>query len=436
VRTLARIVLQYMLIQCATLSVCASLCQPATAADIPSVGDAELEAALVLAGDNRGELERALDYGIQKPHAMQAMRFVVGNLPLSDLGRITSAELIENYELALQASGEAPYTSDPYSRVIRPAYDGAIWAHYVLPPRVSQEPLSPWRRYLRAELAPVVAGATTLEEAAVLVNAWCGKNARFEQTQSRDQGPLATLKSGYGRCEELCILYIDACRAVGIPARMAYSPWWAVSDNNHAWCEVYGSDGRWHYTGGCEPAPTLDDAWFGQSVKSAALIVSPTFGLPEELPSGGAYPDGRPSDLLDWQAAAGARYSRVNSTSFYRQTGVLRVRFEAFESDFASTGLLGRAEALLAPINGVPHSYTMSIHVFNYGALRSIAKVKLDPEGRGAIELGVGTYVVTSDVPGAPPEAVFRVTAGQDQELLWDDHALKGDSVVLEFPAD
>ena len=56
----------------------------------------------------------------------------------------------------------------------------------------------------------------------------------------------------------MVIFFIDACRSVGIPARQAYCPYWAVGDDNHAWAEVLGSDGRWHFTGGCEPAPALD----------------------------------------------------------------------------------------------------------------------------------------------------------------------------------
>src|SRR5690606_36912714 len=116
---------------------------------------------------------------------------------------------------------------------------------------------------------------------ALAVNRWFGERIGFRQTQRRDQGPLATLASGYGRCEELCIIYIAACRSVGVPARMAYCPWRAVSDNNHAWVEVLGSDGAWHFVGAAEPADKLDSAWFEGAARRAPLVVSICFGLPE-----------------------------------------------------------------------------------------------------------------------------------------------------------
>src|SRR5687767_5390754 len=69
------------------------------AADIPTIADADLEQALTLAGDNRAELEAALDECVQKPYCMQAQRFVITSLPLADLGKISAAELTGNLEL-------------------------------------------------------------------------------------------------------------------------------------------------------------------------------------------------------------------------------------------------------------------------------------------------------------------------------------------------
>jgi hypothetical protein len=123
---------------------------------------------------------------------------------------------------------------------------------------------------------------------------------------------------------------------------------------------VLGSDGRWHFTGGCEPRPPLDDAWFGESAKSAALIVSMCFGLPDGEPgSGGAW-----ADVLDYQPTPGSRYCRLNSTKYYRHTGWL---------DFSAAG------ALHDTTSGEQRNVIVSI--FNYGALRSICKVPLNASG-------------------------------------------------------
>ena len=53
----------------------------------------------------------------------------------------------------------------------------------------------------------------------------------------------------------------DACRSVGVPARLAGTPLWANNSGNHTWVEIW-YDG-WHFTGAAEPDPKgLDRAWF------------------------------------------------------------------------------------------------------------------------------------------------------------------------------
>lgn len=395
---------------CSLLTACALLAWlPAPAADIPAVTVAELEEALVLGGSNRPQLEAALDWCVQKPFAMQAMRFVIANLPTADLGAITAAQLIENYELALKARQDFPWGED---------YDDANWAHYVLAPRISQEPLCDWRKYFFEQALECVKGCTAIEQAAAEVNRWTGARVRFQQTQTRDQNALVTLTSGYGRCEEMVIVYLCCCRALGIPARQAYTPWWATGDNNHAWAEVLGSDGRWHFTGGCEPRPTLDDAWFGESAKSAGLVVSICFGLPEGRPGeAGASPAW--ADVLDYETAAGARYCRLNSTRYYRRVGALDFRAPPAAADIAA---------------GTRHYITVSL--FNYGALRSLCRVPLDGAGRARIELGVGDYAVTCDAPG-PPYALAHIEADTQTALEWSS-ALSDppERFSLHFPKD
>lgn len=63
------------------------------------------------------------------------------------------------------------------------------------------------------------------------------------------------LAKGYASCTGLSIFLVNACRAVGIPARLAGTPSW-VQDrrdspeerfNNHNWVEVW--DGTWSFTG-------------------------------------------------------------------------------------------------------------------------------------------------------------------------------------------
>jgi len=63
-------------------------------------------------------------------------------------------------------------------------------------------------------------------------------------------------------------LLVDACRAVGIPARLAGTPLWVDKSGNHSWVEIW--DGRWHYAGAAEPTgDTLNRAWFTGKAKTA-----------------------------------------------------------------------------------------------------------------------------------------------------------------------
>jgi hypothetical protein len=387
--------------------------RPALAAGIPGITDSELAAALELAGQNRAQLEQALDGCVQQPYATAALRFLIANLPAVDLGCITGEELSQHVTLAMQARGEFAYGRD---------YDDATWAHYVLAPRVSQEPLTAWRPYFYNELRGQVKDCRTIGQAAVIAGAWCGAHATYKPTQSRDQSPLATLKSGYGRCEELVILFIDACRAIGVPARQAYVPYWSNCDDNHAWWEVWGSDGKWHLEGQYGPDEDRDSVWFADRAKEAALVVSVCFGLPGavEERDGVLYSD-TGEEVLNLKREAGARYCTLNSMRDYRPVQHLRV--------IAPPGAGGINPATLKP-------YRLCVYVFNYGALRSVARVDFRPQGLAALALGAGDYVISTDLPQGPQATLMHLATGRDATLIWDECPPLPPAAVLRYPRD
>jgi len=223
-----------------------------------------------------------------------------------------------------------------------------------------------------------------LTEAALEVNRWCGERVTFKPTSRRDQGVFETLASGYGRCEELVILHISALRSVCIPAREAWTPYWPTMDNNHAWTEVW-VDGGWHYTGACEPSDALDDAWFNDTVKNAALVFSSAMG--SAAPDEDAY-------------RSEERYAIVNSTRHYTETGTLEV-------------LVTRSGA---PSASVP----VTVSLWNFGALRPIARRDTGADGTTTMTMGDGDYFVCAGGPEGHDWTTVRITADDSTAVELD----------------
>ena len=63
-------------------------------------------------------------------------------------------------------------------------------------------------------------------------------------------------------------MLVDACRAVGIPARVVGTPLWLNKTGNHTWVEIW--DGEWHFTGAAEAdANGLNRGWFINNASQA-----------------------------------------------------------------------------------------------------------------------------------------------------------------------
>ncbi|MDP8202523.1 MAG: transglutaminase-like domain-containing protein [Candidatus Tenebribacter burtonii] len=215
-------------------------------------------------GKNAEELLNLLE--TQEGDTLRYLNFLLENCSNNDLSVLTEDYLMTNIEFAIKAK-EFKYANYPED----------IFEHFVLPHRVSQEPLEDWREIFYTELKPLVEDVEDIEEAAILVNLWALEQMTFKQTSGRDQAPLTTIKRGIGRCEEMMIIYIAAARSVGIPTRPASVPFWNFTNNNHAWVEIWTPNG-WKYTGGAEPSNSLNKSWFTKTTQRATLITSRAFG--------------------------------------------------------------------------------------------------------------------------------------------------------------
>jgi hypothetical protein len=225
--------------------------------------------ALNLSGTNREALVRALN---QTPAAQRAaMQFLVENMPEHDLQTLSADLLRENTDLALAAFSNAPWHDKIPSE---------IFLNDVLPYCCANETRDHWRQTLHDLSAPLITGCTTTGEAAQSLNAKLYPLVKVKYSTKRkkaDQSPLETMDSGLASCTGLSILLIDACRSVGIPARLVGTPMWADNRGNHSWVEIW--DGGWHFIGAAEPDPKgLDHAWFEHDA-SQALKDSPIHAI-------------------------------------------------------------------------------------------------------------------------------------------------------------
>ncbi len=219
-----------------------------------------VESALAESGENRAELAKALSTAQEAQR--EGMAFLITHMPTEDLRSLTAGFLLENTALAYEARAAAPWSSR-----IPPD----IFLNDVLPYASLNERRDDWRRRLREIAAPLVADCRTPGEAAQALNRALFRTVKVRYSTKRkkaDQSPLESMESGLASCSGLAILLVDACRAVGVPARVVGTPLWTNLRGNHTWVEVW--DGGWHFLGAAEPDPKgLDRGWFkGDAAKA------------------------------------------------------------------------------------------------------------------------------------------------------------------------
>ena len=212
-----------------------------------------VEASLKQAGTNRQELMKALD---QAPaDEREGIQFLIENMPEHDLQTLSGDFLLENCAMAYNKMKEAPWAK---------AIPDSIFLNDVLPYASVTESRDNWRRELYDISFPLIKACKTPAEACKVLNQNIFKLLKVKYSTKRrapDQGPFETMKTGVATCTGLSILLIDACRSVGVPARIAGTPLWSNNSGNHSWVEVW--DGGWLFTGAAEQSPDgFNRGWF------------------------------------------------------------------------------------------------------------------------------------------------------------------------------
>ena len=216
-----------------------------------------LLAAVAIVCPSQSELASFLlaaeaDHGLAGKHAST---FLVDNMPERDRETLSAVFLSENLDLALAARAEFAWAK---------AVPEELFWNDVLPYAVFDEPRDPWRAELLGLARPIVAEAKSASEAAQALNAKLFNTLGLHYNTGRkrpNQSFRESREQGKATCTGLSITLVEACRAVGIPARAVGTPLWANKRGHHTWVEIW--DGDWHFAGADEyDAAGLDRGWF------------------------------------------------------------------------------------------------------------------------------------------------------------------------------
>ena len=269
-----------------------------------------------------------------------------------------------------------------------------MFLNYILDHRVNEEEVLPCRSFFWNELKDRIEGKNA-KDAAIEVNYWCAEEATYHSGDDRTLPALTVYRRGYGRCGEESVFLVNALRSVGIPARQVYVPRWSHCDDNHAWVELW-CDGKWYFTGACEPLMILNKGWFTNASSRAMMVHSRLFDL---FPAEG-------EDVIGKEGAA----VMLNQTARYAKVKTVSVKVTDKEG---------------AAVKGAQVQFL----VLNMGEYFPIAKAETDEKGTVSLVTGLGSVRVLAFLPGMEGFAQADLdTRAQDEISL----TLTGEAVEAE----
>ena len=184
----------------------------------------------------------------------EAVAYLLVNMPEPDLQHLKGDYLLKNVALAYKARAATPWAA---------AVPMELFLRDVLPYASLDERRDDWRQDFYDRFLPQVKGCKSAADAAQLLNrkAFPQLKVRYHPTKrpKPNQSPYESTAAGYASCTGLSVILVDACRAVGVPARVAGTPLWSDNKGNHTWTEVW--DRQWFFVGAAEPGK-LNDTWF------------------------------------------------------------------------------------------------------------------------------------------------------------------------------
>ena len=219
---------------------------------IPEIYRDGVKSALKNAEGNHDEILKSLS---ETPDSrIEGMAFLIENMPVRDLTSLNSDFLLENVNLSYQVIDSVQWGKE---------IPDEIFFNYILPYVNLHERRDNWRANFQTKFLPLVKNLKTPSEALLKLNSdiWDIVNVKYSTKRPKaDQSPYESMDATLASCTGLSILLIDACRAVGIPARFVGVPLWKDHSGNHSWVEIW--DNGWHFIGAAEKSK-LNKTWFG-----------------------------------------------------------------------------------------------------------------------------------------------------------------------------
>lgn len=315
-----------------------------------------------------------------RPEVALALKFLYTTMPLSDVGNYGVSSFLDYAEHGVFLWENSPYVKKMPEE---------IFLNYILYHRINTEEILDCRSIFYEDLKDRIQGKS-MAEAAIEINYWCAEKATYHTTDNRTIAPINVYRCGNGRCGEESTFTISALRSAGIPARQVYAPFWSHCDDNHAWVELW-CDGKWYFTGACEPEPILNKGWFTNASSRAMMVHSRWFDkiVPENEDVNGIEGNAMVLNQL-------RRYADVKEIS-------IRVKKP----------------------DGTPAAGTrLSLEVFNYSQFLPIAHMVTDEKGEIHVTTGKGSLHITVMQDGLWAEGAIDTRKEDTLELTLKEFAI------------
>jgi transglutaminase-like putative cysteine protease len=232
----------------------------------------------------------------------EAVAFLLVNMPERDLKSLTDEFVLRNVAAAFAARGANAWAS---------GVPREIFLNDIVPYSNLNERRDDCRTDFAKRFGPLVKECKSAGEAAQVLNRAVFKAVNVAYHASKrpkpDQSPYESIEAGFASCSGLSILLVDACRAVGVPARVAGTPMWSDGKGNHTWVEIW--DGQWRFIGAAEPGE-FNQTWF------AANAAKADGSKAENRIYAASFRRTKTPFVLVWDPAS-TEYSAVDVTAYY-----------------------------------------------------------------------------------------------------------------------